>query len=131
MTEPALRATLWIIAAIQLFLGLMMFLAPGTFFDEIGQYGIRNDHYIGDVGAFYLAAAFGVGMAAARPSWRVPILYVGAVWYALHALNHLFDIGQASSDGRGAFDTISLALLAAGSWYLAAASGRLRAAAAR
>ena len=125
MSEPALRATLWIIAAIQLLLGLLMFLAPGTFFDEIGRYGIRNDHYIGDVGAFYLASAFGLGMAAARPSWRVPILSVGAVWYALHALNHLFDIGQASSDGRGALDTALLAVLAVGSWYLASASGRL------
>ena len=125
MTEPALRATLWIIAAIQLFLGLMMFLAPGTFFDEIGQYGIRNDHYIGDVGSFYLASAFGLGMAAMRASWRVPILTVGAVWYAIHALNHLFDIGQAASDGRGAFDALFLALIALGSWYLASQSSRL------
>ena len=126
MTEPALRATLWVIAGIQLVLGLLMFFAPGTFFDEIGQYGIRNDHYIGDVGSFYLASAFGVGMAAVRPSWRVPILTVGAVWYGLHALNHLFDIGEAASDARGIFDTVALALVAAGSAYLASASERLR-----
>lgn len=126
MTEPALRATLWIIAGIQLVLGLMMLLVPGTFFDEVGRYGLRNDHYIGDVGAFYLASAFGLGMAAARASWRVPILAVGAVWYALHALNHLFDIGQAASDGRGVLDTILLALVALGSWYLASESRRLQ-----
>lgn len=85
----------------------------------------RNDHYIGDVASFYLASNFGVAMAAVRPSWRVPILAVGAVWYGLHALNNLFDIGEASSDARGAFDTLALALIAAGSAYLAAISRRL------
>jgi hypothetical protein len=124
VTEPALRATLWVLAAVQVVLGLLMFLAPGTFFDEIGQYGVRNDHYIGDVGSFYLASGFGLAMAATRPSWRVPILTVGAVWYGLHALNHVFDIGEASSDARGAFDTLALALIAAGSAYLAAVSRR-------
>lgn len=126
MTEGVLRATLWVVALIQLGLGLFMFLAPGTFFEEIGTYGLRNDHYIGDVAAFNLAAAFGVAMAAERPEWRVPILAVGAVWNGFHALNHLIDIGEASSDARGIADTVALALLAAGSAYLAAASARLR-----
>lgn len=126
MTEPVLRATLWVVAGIQLALGLMMLFAPGTFFEEIGSYGVRNDHYIGDAGAFYIAAAFGVGVAAMRPSWRVPILAVGAVWLGVHSLNHLFDIGEAESDARGIFDTASLALLAAGSVYLAMVSDRLR-----
>ena len=122
-----MRATLWIVAAIQLVLGLLMFLAPQSFFEQIGEYGVRNDHYIGDVGAFYLASAFGLAMAAMRPAWRVPILTVGAVWFGLHALNHLLDIGQASSDGRGLFDTVALALFAAGSAYLASVSRRLEA----
>jgi hypothetical protein len=127
VTEPALRAILWVIAAVQLFLGLLMFLAPGTFFEEVGTYGLRNDHYIGDLGSVYLASAFGLAMAAVRPSWRAPILWVGAVWFGLHALNHLFDIGEASSDARGIFDTVALALFAAGSAYLAVVSERLRA----
>ena len=120
-----MRATLWAAAAIQLLLGVLMFFAPEFFFENIGEYGARNDHYIGDVGSFYLASAFGLATAATRPSWRVPILAVGAVWFGLHALNHLLDIGQASSDGRGIFDTVGLALLAAGSAYLASASRRL------
>jgi hypothetical protein len=56
----------------------------------------------------------------------VPILLVGAVWYGLHSLNHLFDVGEASSDAKGIFDTVALALLAAGSAYLANVSSRLR-----
>lgn len=126
MSEGALRVTLWVVAAIQLGLGLLGLLAPGTFFDEIGTYAPQNDHYIGDLGAYNVAAGFGVAMAAMRPEWRVPILVVGAVLNGLHAVNHLFDIGEASSDAKGVFDTIALALLAAGSAYLARVSSRLR-----
>ena len=126
MSEGALRATLWVVAVIQVGLGLLGLLAPGTFFEEIGPYAPQNDHYIGDLGAYNVAAGFGVAMAAMRPEWRVPILVVGAVLNGLHAINHLFDIGEASSDAKGIFDTVSLALLAAGSAYLASVSARLR-----
>jgi hypothetical protein len=126
MSEGALRITLWVVAAVQIGLGLLGLLSPGTFFDEIGPYAPQNDHYIGDLGAYNLAAGFGVAMAAVRPDWRVPILVVGAVLNGLHALNHLFDIGEASSDAKGIVDTFALALLAAGSAYLAEVSSRLR-----
>jgi len=125
MTEGAMRAVLLAIAAYQAVFGLLALFAPGTFFDEIGNYGPENLHYVGDVGAFYLAAAFGVGVAAVRPQWRVPILLVGAAWYGLHALNHLFDVGEARSDARGWTDTILLALGAAGSAWLAGVAARL------
>jgi hypothetical protein len=125
VSERALRVTLYAVAAYQLALGLLMVFAPGTFFDKIGQYGVENDHYIGDVGVFYLAAGIGVFIAAGRPSWRLPMLVVGAIWYGFHALNHLFDIGQASSTGRGILDTVVLALGAAGAAYLANVSARL------
>jgi hypothetical protein len=125
VSEPTLRAVLYGAAAVQLGLGLLMVISPDTFFDEVGRYGIQNDHYIGDVAAFYLAAGVGVLVAARRPSWREPILLVGAIWYALHALNHLVDISEASSDARGIFDTLALALTAAGSLYLARVSATL------
>ena len=125
MTESTFRAVLFAIAAGHAVLGLLALFAPGTFFDEIGRYGPENGHYVGDVGAFYIAAAFGVGVAAIRPRWRVPILLVGAVWYGVHALNHLFDIGEARSDARGWADTILLALGAGGSVWLAGVAARL------
>ena len=107
-------------------LGALMAFAPGTFFEEVGRYGARNDHYIGDGAAFYLAAGVGLLVAARRADWRVPILVVGAVWYGLHALNHFADIGEASSDARGTFDALALTLGAAGAAWLAAVSARLR-----
>ena len=49
MTEPTLRAVLAVIAAYHVVTGALALLAPGTFFDDIGRYGIENSHYVGDV----------------------------------------------------------------------------------
>ncbi len=87
---------------------------PGGFFDAIGDFGPRNDHYIRDAAVFPLAMGVGFLVAAARPSWRAPVLAVAAVWYLAHAVNHLIDIGDS---GAGAFDFVTLlvsALLFAG-----------------
>ena len=45
-------------------LGLYMVVAPGSFFDQVGPFGVRNDHYIADVATFELA--FGAGLVAAQ-----------------------------------------------------------------
>jgi uncharacterized membrane protein len=126
MSEGALRAILLVAGILQLATGLLAMIAPGTFFEEIGRYGIENLHYVGDVGAFQVAAGVGLLVAAERSSWRVPILTVGAVWLAAHAINHAFDVDEARSDARGVFDTVALALGAVGSYYLARVADRLR-----
>jgi hypothetical protein len=124
LTEGGLRAILFVVAAYHVITGVLALLAPDTFFDDIGRYGIENSHYVGDVGAFQLAFGLAVLIAALRPAWRGPILYLGALWYALHALNHLFDIDEARSDARGAADTILIALGAALTFWLARVSER-------
>ena len=43
------------LGVVQVASGALALVAPDTFFDEIGRYGVQNDHYIGDVGAFVLA----------------------------------------------------------------------------
>ena len=126
MNETAMRAILVGAAAFQIFSGALALLAPGTFFDEIGRYGVENSHYVGDVGAFQLAAGIALAVCVVRPAWRVPILMTGAFWFGLHALNHAFDTGEARSDARGWADTVLLALGALGSVYLANVSSRLR-----
>ena len=125
MTERALQAVLGVAAAYQIVTGALALVAPDTFFDEIGRYGVENSHYVGDVGAFSLAAGIALAVCVVRPSWRVPILWTGAFWFGLHALNHAFDTGEARSDVRGWLDTILLALGAVGSAYLATVSARM------
>lgn len=108
--------------------GLLALIAPGTFFDQIGHYGLENRHYVGDVGAFILAFGVAVGISVGRPSWRPPILWLGALWYGFHALNHAFDTGEAKSEVRGWGDTLLIGLGAVASAWLARVSERLNAA---
>jgi hypothetical protein len=121
-----MRLTLALAGGINLLLGLLALFAPGTFFDEIGRYGVENSHYVGDVGAFTAAAGLGLLLAINRPAWRAPLLWVGVIWFGIHALNHLFDIGEARSDARGILDTAVLALVALLTAGLAREAERLR-----
>jgi hypothetical protein len=125
VTERALRAVLAVISAYHVAMGALALLAPGTFFDEIGAYGVENSHYVGDVGAFFLAFGVAIGIAVVRPGWRAPLLWLGALWYGFHALNHAFDTDEARSEGRGWADTLLLAFGAAGAAWLARRSERL------
>jgi hypothetical protein len=130
ISERAMRAVLVVIGAYHVITGALALFDPGTFFDQIGRYGIENDHYVGDVGAFILAFGIAVLVAAWRSSWRVPVLGLGALWYGFHALNHLFDVGEARSDARGIADTGAIALGGAFLAYLAWAAAKLAAVAA-
>jgi hypothetical protein len=96
----------------QLLLGLLLWLAPGFFFDEIGPYPPRNDHYMADLATFYLALGAVALVAVRRPSWRVPVLAFALVHYTLHSLNHLIDIGDADPSWLGPANFVSLLLTA-------------------
>jgi hypothetical protein len=85
--------------------------APGTFFDEIGGYGVQNDHYIRDNATIYLGFGAGLLIAANRPSWRVPVLGVVGIQYALHWINHIFDVSESDPGWQGPFAVVSLGLL--------------------
>jgi hypothetical protein len=125
ISERAMRAVLVVLGALQVASGALALIAPGTFFDEVGRYGVENSHYVGDVGAFVLAFGVAVLVAARRPSWRVPVLALGAIWYGLHAINHAFDVGEARSDARGTVDTVYIGIGALLYAYLARAAARL------
>lgn len=123
--ERALRAILAVIAAYHVVTGLLALLAPDAFFDRIGDYALENSHYVGDVGAFMLAFGVAVGIAVVRPGWRAPLLWLGALWYGFHAINHAFDTGEARSEARGWSDTLLIAFGAVASAWLARVSERL------
>lgn len=124
MSERSLKAVLTVVAAYHVVIGALALLAPDTFFEEIGTYGIENSHYVGDVGAFFLAFGVAVGIAVVRPAWRAPLLWLGALWYGFHALNHAFDADEARSEGRGWADTLLIALGAVAAAWLARVSER-------
>lgn len=111
-----MRIWLLLLGAVQLALGLLMALAPGTFFSQVGPYGPRNDHYIRDMASWELALAAVAFLAARRPAWRVPVLAFALVHYVLHAVNHVLDVGDAEP---GKLGPANLAAIAAGAALLA------------
>jgi UPF0716 family protein affecting phage T7 exclusion len=105
-----MRALLILFAAGQLVLGALLWLAPGFFHDEIGPYGARNDHYMGDLATWYLALGAAVLVAVRRTSWRVPVLALALLQYALHSVNHLIDVGEADPEWLGPGNLVALVL---------------------
>jgi hypothetical protein len=102
--------------------------APTTFFEEVGRFGPRNEHYIHDVAAFQAAVGLLLLLAVRRSGWRVPALAVAAMQFGLHAVSHLVDMGDADPRWLGVFEFAALTLATAALLWLLArahrASGR-------
>lgn len=98
-------------------LGLFMLLAPGTFYDTIGAFGVRNDHFIFDSASFQLPLGLMMLAALKWPWWRVPTLAFATMHWALHSLSHLIDTNHAAGNWIGwleagglVFTTVLLAI---------------------
>lgn len=105
-----MKILLAVFAVGQLVIGLLLWLTPGFFFEEIGPYGVRNDHYMGDLATWYLALGAVALVAVRRPAWRLPVLVLAFVQYALHSVNHLIDVGEADPEWLGPANLASLVL---------------------
>jgi UPF0716 family protein affecting phage T7 exclusion len=108
-----MKALLAVFAVAQLVLGALLWLTPGFFFDEIGPYGVRNDHYMGDLATWYLALGVATFVAIRRTAWRVPVLAVAFLQTALHSLNHVIDVGEADPEWLGPGNLVALLLTTA------------------
>jgi uncharacterized membrane protein len=105
-----MKALLAVFGAVQLVLGLLLWLTPGVFFDEIGPYGVRNDHYMGDLATWYIALGAATLVAVRDARWRVPVLAVALIQNTLHVVNHAIDVGNADPEWLGPANLVSLAL---------------------
>src|SRR5215212_2963370 len=76
--------TLVVFGVYSVLLGFFLFVAPGTFFDTIGNFGARNDHYIFDNASFELPLGLMMLAAVKWPSWRVPALAFATLHWGLH-----------------------------------------------
>jgi hypothetical protein len=85
------EVTLIVFGLYALTVGLFMMLAPGAFYDTLGNFGVRNDHYIFDSAAFEVPQGLMLLAAVRWPSWRVPALSFATLHWALHALSHIID----------------------------------------
>ena len=98
-------------AALQWLTGALLWLAPGFFYETIGPFGPRNDHYMGDLATWYLALGALALVAVRRREWRGPVLALALGQNVLHAMNHLLDVGDADPAWLGPATLISLVLL--------------------
>ena len=91
-------------------LSLFMLVTPGAFFDAIGPFGERNDHYTRDAATFQLALGALAIVAARRPVLRTVTIGVLALQFLLHLVNHLVDLDDAVPRSVGVVDAVGLAL---------------------
>ena len=113
-TQPlairAVPAGVAALAAYELVLGLWMLVAPRSFYDAVGPFGPYNDHYVRDTATWQLAFGVALAIAVRQASWRVPLLAFAVVQFALHAVNHVVDAGEADPGWVGVFDAVSLSV---------------------
>ncbi len=122
MAPSVLTVGVAVFAVYHLALAIFMAGAPHAFFTAIGPFGARNDHYVRDVATYNAAIGVGFAVAIRRASWRVPVLAIATIQFALHSINHLVDIDSAHPAWTGYFDFFSLAAataLLAWLWRLA------------
>jgi hypothetical protein len=119
-----MRQALVLLAAVQLVLGAFLAIAPGTFIDKIAPYGDAADHFLRDLATAYIAMGVALLLAVRRSAWRVPVLFLVGVQYAVHTVNHLIDIGGTDPGWLGPFNFVSLALLTFVIGYVLAAAAR-------
>jgi hypothetical protein len=88
--------------------GAFMTVAPGAFFDTLGAFGVRNDHYILDNASFELPLGLLMLAAVRLRSWRVPALAFATAHWALHAVSHLVDTDHAAGNWVGVLEAAGL-----------------------
>jgi hypothetical protein len=109
-------------AFLELVLAAFMAFYPHSFYTAIGPFGAFNVHYLRDVASFEGALGVALAVSLRRPSWRVPVLALTTIQFALHSVNHLIDIDGADPAWTGYFDFLSLtASTALLLWLLAGA----------
>ena len=95
------EVTLLVFGLYGLGLGLFMMFLPGPFFDTLGTFGIRNDHYIFDNATFEIPQGVLLLVAVRRVSWRVPALAFATLHWALHSVSHIVDPHHGAGDVIG------------------------------
>lgn len=94
-------------------IGLFMVIAPGAFFDTLGDFGVRNDHYIFDNASFEIPVGLMMLAATRLRSWRVPALALATVHWGLHTVSHVVDPHHGAGDWIGWLEAGGLAFTTA------------------
>lgn len=108
-----MRVAVLLVGALHLATGALMLLAPRTFYDQVGTFPPFNAHYLRDLATWYVAFGVALLLAARRPAWRVPLLALVVLQYALHVVNHVIDVSDPSPAWKGPVTVVALVLIGA------------------
>jgi hypothetical protein len=95
------EVTLVVFGLYALAIGVFMLLWPDTFFDTLGTFGVRNNHYIFDNATFEIPQGLLLLAAVRRMTWRVPALAFATLHWALHSISHIIDPHHGAGDTIG------------------------------
>ena len=126
LTEQRMRLALGVLGVTQLAIGIWLAIDPDSFVDNVAPFGPADTHFLRDIATFQIGIGVALLAAVGRPTWRVPVLFAALAQTALHAINHLFDIGETDPSWQGPFNFVSLLLLALAFAYLMREAARER-----
>ncbi|HEX8206929.1 MAG TPA: hypothetical protein VF587_12790 [Solirubrobacteraceae bacterium] len=101
-------AVIAVVGASQILFGVVAFLFPGTFYDVVAGYPPYNEHFLMDVGSWQIALGALAVYGARRQDWRIGLLGLLALQYALHAIPHFIHFDDAEKSGQAWFATVAL-----------------------
>lgn len=108
-------------------LAVWMAADPHSFYASFGDFGSFNAHYLRDLATYEAAVAVWFAVAMRRAGWRLPVLGIATVQFALHSVNHLADIGASPVFAPLDFGTLlAMTLLLAWMWARCASSSPAR-----
>ena len=111
--DRAVTRLLLVFAAYELTTGVLLWAAPGYFFEHIGPYGgSRNEHYMADNAGWYISLAAAMLVAVRRPAWRPPVIGLSLFQNVLHLASHLVDVRESDPAWHGTLDSALLLLTA-------------------
>jgi peptidoglycan/LPS O-acetylase OafA/YrhL len=84
------KAIVFIVGLSDLFVGVILMVAPRWFYDHFGTFPPYSRHFLGDTGAFILAIGVALVVAGTNPAKYRSLVTIGAIASVLHLLNHLY-----------------------------------------
>lgn len=125
MAERALGPGVALLAGIHLVTAAWMVVAPQSFFERVGPFGVYNAHYLGDAAAFTGGVGLALAASLLRPALQSGVLAAATLVTGLHAFNHWLDVNDAhAGSNAGVVNAVTLTLQFVLTLWLAVAAMR-------
>jgi hypothetical protein len=84
--------------------GVWMLVDPGLWYTDlpaaVPDFGPLNEHFVRDIGCAFTTAGVALAWAAFTPRYRPPLVATAAIFFAAHAVLHVYDTMRGAVDSR-------------------------------